>query len=735
VQATAKAALRVPYLAQVAAIVIAYFVAARLSLALAIPPGYATAVWPPSGIALAAALLLGGRIWPALWIGAALANLFVESSFFSAVAIASGNTLEALAGAALIRRHAGDPARFERAEEVLKFIAVCGLASAIAASAALIPLVAGHPVSLKDVVHNWWTWWQGDLSGMIVVAPLILSWSAPVADSWSAQKKVEWVVFALLLLVTAALITVDEASAFAPFSLTFVALPFILWAALRFSQREVSTAIAVACAVAVWYRLEHRDLFTTVLNDWLLMLLTFNSMVVITGLALVAVVHERTKVVDALRKRHDQLESFTHYDPLTGLPNGTLFRHQLAQLLSVAAENGRKVAIALMDVERFKTINDTFGRQGGDELLKQISNRLAQDISGSSIAARANADCFALAFHGVEDESAVAKMVNERIARWFGAPYHLRDNELRLSARIGLSLFPEDGEDADMLYMHAESALKKAKGVGERFVFYTQKMSERVAEKLSLENKLRRAVERGEFVLHYQPKVDMRSRRLTGLEALMRWRSPELGLVSPMQFIPVLEETGLILEVGRWAIRRAVHDQRLWAAEGARVPRIAVNVSSIQLRHRDFVEQVQEAIGSTVGAPLIDLEITETYIMEDIEANIDKLRKIRSLGIGIAIDDFGTGYSSLAYLTKLPANILKIDRSFIARMLDDDDVMALVQTILSLANSLKLTVVAEGVESEEQADVLELLGCNEMQGYFISKPKPRQDITLEALAD
>jgi EAL domain-containing protein (putative c-di-GMP-specific phosphodiesterase class I) len=174
-----------------------------------------------------------------------------------------------------------------------------------------------------------------------------------------------------------------------------------------------------------------------------------------------------------------------------------------------------------------------------------------------------------------------------------------------------------------------------------------------------------------------------------------------------------------------------VHDQRLWATEGVRVPRIAVNVSSIQLRQRDFVEQVQEAIGPTVGAPLIDLEITETYIMEDIETNIEKLKKIRSLGIGIAIDDFGTGYSSLAYLTKLPANILKIDRSFIARMLEDDDVMALVQTILSLANSLKLTAVAEGVETEAQADVLELLGCNEMQGYFISKPKPRQDVTLE----
>jgi EAL domain-containing protein (putative c-di-GMP-specific phosphodiesterase class I) len=292
-----------------------------------------------------------------------------------------------------------------------------------------------------------------------------------------------------------------------------------------------------------------------------------------------------------------------------------------------------------------------------------------------------------------------------------------------------LALFPEDGAHPDVLCMHAEAALKRAAAIGERYVFYRQEMSERVAGKLSLENKLRRAIEREEFVLHYQPKVDVDSRRLTGLEALIRWNSPERGLVPPMQFIPLLEETGMILEVGSWALRRAVLDQRLWAAEGVRAPRIAVNVSSIQLRQRNFVAQVREAIGAGAGAPLIDFEITETYIMEDIEVNIDKLRQLRGLGIGIAIDDFGTGYSSLAYLAKLPAQVLKIDSSFIARMLVDDDAMALVQTILSIATSLRLTTVAEGVESEEQADMLGLLRCAEMQGYFISKPLPREEIT------
>jgi diguanylate cyclase (GGDEF)-like protein len=713
----------------VCAIGVVYFVAARISLALAIPPGYAVAVWPPSGIALATALLFGPGIWPAIWLGAALANVTVESSFLSAVVIASGNTLEALAACALVRRHVGDPARFERGEDVLKFIAICALAGAIAASVALVPLAFGHSLSWELILRNWWTWWQGDLSGMIIAAPLILSWSARAAAPWPAHKKLEAAGFGLLLLAAAALITADSATHFAPFSLTFVTLPFIIWAAFRFGQREVSTAIAVVCTIAVWYTLRRPDLFALPLNEWLLMLLSFNSMVVITGLVLVAVVGEHGRAMNELRKKHDHLESEVHYDSLTGLPNGTVFRQQLAQLLDVTAESGRKIAVAVMNIERFETINDSFGREGGDELLKQIAGRIAADKTGSSIVARVDGNRFALAFHGFENESAVARAATEALARWFGTPYYLRNNELRLSACVGLALFPEDGQHPDILYTHAASALKKATATGERCLFYRQEMSERVAEKLSLENKLRQAIEREEFVLHYQPKVDVDSRRLTGLEALIRWKSPELGLVAPMQFIPLLEETGLILEIGSWVLRRAVLDQGLWAAEGVRVPRVAVNVSSIQLRQRNFVEQVQEAIGPAAGAPLIDFEITETYIMEDIEANIDKLRKLHALGIGIAIDDFGTGYSSLAYLAKLPVQVLKIDRSFIGRMLDDDDAMALVQTILSIANSLKLTTVAEGVESEEQADMLALLRCTEIQGYFVSKPLRREEIT------
>ena len=250
-------------------------------------------------------------------------------------------------------------------------------------------------------------------------------------------------------------------------------------------------------------------------------------------------------------------------------------------------------------------------------------------------------------------------------------------------------------------------------------------MSERVSENLALESKLRRALEQEQFVLHYQPKVNLETREITGAEALIRWQDPESGLVPPLKFIPLLELTGLILPVGSWAIERAASDRRALLARGLKAPRVAVNVSAVQLRNRKFVSLVEQALGGPEHG--VDLEITESLLMEDIQANIEKLKQVRSLAIELAIDDFGTGYSSLAYLAKLPVQTLKIDRSFIRSMQDDADAMTLVSTMISLAHSMRLKVVAEGVETEDQARILRLLRCDEMQGYLFSKPLPLTD--------
>ena len=285
-------------------------------------------------------------------------------------------------------------------------------------------------------------------------------------------------------------------------------------------------------------------------------------------------------------------------------------------------------------------------------------------------------------------------------------------------------MYPGDGGHAEALFANAEAALKKAKATGERYLFFAPAMTERIHENLSLENKLREALDKEEFVLHYQPKVDVENRGIVGVEALIRWQSPELGLVPPMKFIPLLEETGLILQVGSWALRRAALDHRAWAERGLKPPRVAVNVSPIQLRQRDFVRDVEHAIMKGIAPVGIDLEITESLIMQDIHATIEKLILLRKLGVQVAIDDFGTGYSSLSYLAKLPVQTLKIDRSFVIAMLEDPNTTTLVHTMITLAHSFQLKVVAEGVESEDQANMLRLLGCDQMQGYLFSKPVP-----------
>jgi EAL domain-containing protein (putative c-di-GMP-specific phosphodiesterase class I) len=302
-------------------------------------------------------------------------------------------------------------------------------------------------------------------------------------------------------------------------------------------------------------------------------------------------------------------------------------------------------------------------------------------------------------------------------------------NELRMSVKTGIALYPADGSDPLTLMRNAEAALKNAKTTGDRLLFYEPHLSDRANQALTLENQLKRALELEQFVLYYQPKVDLETRKVVGVEALIRWQSPELGLVPPLKFIPLMEETGMIVEAGNWALSQASLDRSRWLERRLQAPRIAVNVSTVQLQRSDFVRSVANAVKLAGTESGLDIEVTESLIMHDPDGNIAKLREVRELGVGIAIDDFGTGYSSLAYLTKLPAQTLKIDRTFVMSMLEDPGAMTLVSTIISLAHSLKMTVVAEGVESEEQAKFLRLLRCDQMQGYLISKPLSFEDMT------
>ncbi|HEX9396387.1 MAG TPA: EAL domain-containing protein [Burkholderiales bacterium] len=427
-------------------------------------------------------------------------------------------------------------------------------------------------------------------------------------------------------------------------------------------------------------------------------------------------------------EKAEKLDYLAYYDSLTGLANRSLFQERVSQYLHAAQQVKGKVGLVLADVERFKTINDSLGRQAGDDLLKQLAERLGRAAQPANIA-RLGGDHFAIVLPGARGRSEMARTVEGILQDCFAQSFRINGTELRVAAKAGIAHFPSDGADVEALFASAEAALKKAQQTGERYLFHTQELTAGAAGQLELETRLRQALEKGEFVLHYQPKVELQTRQIVGVEALIRWQNPELGLVPPLKFIPLMEETGLILEVGAWALSQAVADHSHWLAQGLSAPRIAVNVSAIQLRRRDFVASVERALKGGATPPGIDLEITESLLMEDVDASIQKLKEIRKLGLSIAIDDFGTGYSSLAYLAKLPLATLKIDRAFVITMLDDPDTATLVQMMISLAHGLKLMVVAEGVETEDQARILRLLRCDQMQGYLFSKPLPLDAMT------
>ncbi|HUQ26783.1 MAG TPA: EAL domain-containing protein [Burkholderiales bacterium] len=426
-------------------------------------------------------------------------------------------------------------------------------------------------------------------------------------------------------------------------------------------------------------------------------------------------------------QKSEKVDYLAYYDALTGLANRALMQERLAEELR-ALDAGRKLSLLVLNIDRFKDINDAYGRRSGDRVLRKVAQRLTDALGDRTRLSRTGADTFAVLVPDRASEEETARLAERLLAAVFDRPIGLSDGEVRITGKVGIAVSPADATDGDTLFHQAEAAMKRAKAQCQRYLFYTSAMTERTAAKLSLEARLRRALDNEEFVLHYQPKVAVATGALTGLEALIRWQNPELGLVPPKDFIPLMEETGLIVEAGAWAIRRAALDHRAWTERGLKPPRVAVNVSPLQLRQHDFIRRVEGCLLEGVAPVGIDVEITESLLMADVAMSGEKLARLRELGVRIAIDDFGTGYSSLAYLARLPVQTLKIDRSFIIQMGEDADTMSLVQTIISLAHSLRLTVIAEGVDAQEQARYLRLLRCDEMQGYLISRPVPFEQV-------
>jgi diguanylate cyclase (GGDEF)-like protein len=443
----------------------------------------------------------------------------------------------------------------------------------------------------------------------------------------------------------------------------------------------------------------------------------------------------------AFKAYQDRLADF---DALTGLLNRGKFREALNIALNVAQQTGRACALLHLDLDRFKQINDTLGHHLGDKLLCAVAQRLeralleaeatnwpgAREAEIKITLARIAGNGFAALLPGLHSLAKVDKptSVARRLLAALGPPFMMDEHELFVTASIGLALSPGDGQDADMLLKNAEMAMYQAKQRGRHsYEFFSGEMNAHALERLTLENQLRRAVEREELVLYFQPKVDIATQRITGAEALVRWKHPELGMISPKKFIPIAEETGLIVEIGQWVLREACQQAHAWTTAGLPPLSIAVNVSSVQFNQRKVWHAVRGALERSGLPPgRLVLELTESMVMVNAEASIEMLYELKEMGVKLALDDFGTGYSSLTYLSRFPLDELKIDRSFVTGLPVERDSIAIVSAILALARELELKVVAEGVENREQLQFLRSRQCQEYQGYLCSRPAPAE---------
>ncbi|TFH88763.1 EAL domain-containing protein [Billgrantia azerbaijanica] len=436
----------------------------------------------------------------------------------------------------------------------------------------------------------------------------------------------------------------------------------------------------------------------------------------------------RLGVMEERAEHARRVEHLAFHDNLTGLPNRALFSQLLTRSMHQAKRYDKKLALLFLDLDRFKLINDSLGHDVGDELLQEMSRRLRSSIRESDIVARLGGDEFVILLPEITDRSEVTP-VTDKILSAVASPVTLLGQEFRLSVSIGAALYPDDGEDEQTLMKSADTAMYHAKEAGKNNAqFYSGKLNSDSLERLTFESSLRKALENREFRLYYQSKQETHSGRITGVEALLRWQHPELGLVAPMQFIPLAEENGLIVPIGRWVLQTACRQNVEWQNAGFPALSMAVNLSARQFHDEGLLDDIEAALSASGMAPeLLELEITESAVMRDMAHAVRVLQAVRALGVQVAIDDFGTGYSSLSRLKEFPLDAIKIDGSFIHNVVDCAEDSGVTEAIIELGKSLGLRVVAEGVESKDQVDYLRTRSCDQFQGFYVDRPMPAHE--------
>ena len=443
----------------------------------------------------------------------------------------------------------------------------------------------------------------------------------------------------------------------------------------------------------------------------------------------VVVAHEN---ISERRAHERHVEYLATHDALTDLPNRNLLNDRITQAIKHAGRAKLELAVLFIDLDNFKYVNDGYGHSVGDELLRVIAKELRAMVRTGDTVARLGGDEFVLLLDDLKSAAADAATISRNVLRRFSLPFTVEGREFTITASIGISLYPGDGQDSDTLLMNADAAMYHAKEAGRNtFQFSAPEMKNRAIERVALEGALRRALQFGQFELHYQPVVLIDSGELTGVEALIRWRHPEMGLIPPAQFIPMAEETGLIIPIGEWVLKTACAQNKAWQDAGLPPMTVSVNLSALHLRHAGLVDFVARALAETGLNPrYLDLELTETMVMGKAQPVIDCLHALKALGVTLSIDDFGTGYSNLGYLESFPLDQLKIDRSFVHDLPESGNAVSIVRAIVSMAHSLGLRVVAEGVETAAQAQFLVSIWCEHAQGFLYSRPLPAADFAL-----
>jgi len=429
--------------------------------------------------------------------------------------------------------------------------------------------------------------------------------------------------------------------------------------------------------------------------------------------------------VSAARAMSQQMTHSAQHDVVTNLPNRLLLNDRISQSVSLARRRNRPLAVLFLDLDHFKKINDSLGHAVGDQLLQSVSKRLLAGVRNSDTVSRQGGDEFVILLSEISHPEDAATSAR-KILLSLSAPHSIESHNLDIAGSIGISIYPEDGEEAETLIKNADTAMYHAKESGRNnFQFFKPEMNRQAVERQSLEGSLRHALERCEFLLHYQPKVNLSTGQITGAEALIRWQHPDRGLVSPAQFVAIAEDCGLILPIGRWVLREACRQAREWQRAGLPFMRVAINVSATEFRAKTFLEEVSTTLKETgLEACYLDLELTEGVLMHNAKSTSSVLQALKRMGVHLAVDDFGTGYSSLSYLRQFPIDVLKIDQSFVRQISEDPNDSAIVRAIIDMGKNLKLRVIAEGIETQEQLALLQTWNCSEGQGYLFSRPVP-----------